>query len=309
MTMTRKALLAASVLAVLGAAPASAQALRMMTGPQGGAWYPLGGAIQNMVQTSMPGVSVQVLPGGGVANVMGIASGRADIAFANSVSTVDAMEGRGSFTERVSNVCNVATLYPQYFQIVALRRAGVNTVADLRGQSLAVQPRGNTAEEISREVLDAAGLNYEALSTVHFVSYSDGVSLMKDNNAQAMMLGTTIPASSVMDLANSAEITVVPLDDAMMDEMRRRNPGYTPLTIRAGTYPGQTEDVQAIGYATHVIARCDLDPAIVEGMLKAMTENLGDLVAIASAMRDLDREMMATDIGVPMHEGAKRFFN
>lgn len=304
----RTTLLAAGALAVLAAAPVSAQALRMMTGPQGGAWYPLGGAIQNMVQTSMPGTSVQVLPGGGVANVKAIATGRADIAFANSVSTVDAMEGRGAFDEKVSNVCNVATLYPQYFQIVALRRAGVNSVADLRGKALATQPRGNTAEEISREVLDAAGLSYEALSTVHFVSYTDGVSLMKDNNAQAMMLGTTIPASSVMDLANSAEITVVPLDDAMMAEMKRRNPGFTPLTIRAGTYPGQTEDVQAIGYATHVIARCDLDPAIVEGMLKAMTENMGDLVAITSAMRDLDRTMMATDIGVPMHEGAARFF-
>jgi TRAP transporter TAXI family solute receptor len=304
----RTTLLAASALAVLAAAPVSAQALRMMTGPQGGAWYPLGGAIQNMVQTSMPGVSVQVLPGGGVANVKAIATGRADIAFANSVSTVDAMEGRGAFEEKVSNVCNVATLYPQYFQIVTLKSAGVNSVADLRGKALATQPRGNTAEEISREVLDAAGLNYEALSTVHFVSYSDGVSLMKDNNAQAMMLGTTVPASSVMDLANATDISVIPLDDAMMAEMKRRNPGFTPLTIKANTYPGQTGDVQAIGYATHMIARCDLDPAVVEGMLKAMTDNMGDLVAITSAMRDLDRTMMATDIGVPMHEGAKRFF-
>ena len=34
--------------------------------------------------------------------------------------------------------------------------------------------------------------------------------------------------------------------------------GYTALTIPAGSYPDQTEDVQAVGYATHVIARCDL---------------------------------------------------
>jgi TRAP transporter TAXI family solute receptor len=306
--MTRTTLAAATALGLLAAAPLAAQDLRMMTGPQGGSWYPLGGAIQNMVQNSMPGVSVQVLPGGGVANVKAIATGRADIAFANSVSTVDAMEGRGAFEEKVSNVCNVATLYPQYFQIVALKSAGVNSVADLNGKALATQPRGNTAEEISREVLDAAGLSYEALSTVHFVSYSDGVSLMKDNNAQAMMLGTTVPASAVMDLANATDITLVNLDTAMMDEMKRRNPGFTPLTIKAGSYPGQDEDVQAIGYATHMIARCDLDPAIVEGVLKAMTENMGDLAAIARAMADLDRTMMATDIGVPMHAGAAKFF-
>lgn len=308
MNTIRTTLMGGCALVALGAAGAQAQDLRLMTGPQGGAWYPLGGAIQNMVQASMPGVGVQVLPGGGVANVKAIATGRADIAFANSVSTVDAIEGRGAFEEKVSNVCNVATLYPQYFQIVALKSAGVTSVADLRGKGLATQPRGNTAEEISREVLDAAGLSYDALSKVHFVSYSDGVALMKDNNAQAMFLGTTVPSSAVMDLANSADVTLIGMTEAMMDEMRRRNPGYTELVIPAGSYPGQTEDVPAIGYATHVIARCDLDPGIVEGLLKAMTANMGDLEAIASAMKGLSREMMATDLGVPMHPGARRFF-
>ena len=308
MKTIRTALLAAGALCALGLGAAQAQALRLMTGPQGGSWYPLGGAIQNMMQTSMPGVSVQVLPGGGIANVKAIAAGKADIAFANSVSTVDAMEGRGAFEDKVSNVCNVATLYPQYFQIVALKSAGINSLADLKGKALATQPRGNTAEEISRMALDVAGMNYESMSTVHFVSYSDGVSLMKDNNAQVMMLGTTVPASAVMDLANATDITLVSLDDATVAEFKKRNPGFTALTIKAGSYPGQDKDVQAIGYATHVIARCDLDPAVVEGMLKAMEANMGDLSAIASAMKGANREMMATDIGVPMQDGAKRFF-
>jgi len=209
-----------ALLATVGAAgfagAAQAENLMMMTGPQGGAWYPLGGAIQNIVQNAMPGVSIQVLPGGGVANVKGVDTGRADIAFANSVSTVDAIEGRGAFEDAATNVCNVATLYPQYFQIVALASSGIETVADLRGKSVAIQPRGNTAEEITRELLDAAGIGYEDLSQTHFVSYSDGVSLMKDNNAHAMTLGTTVPASSVMDLANSAEIRLLGLDDALM---------------------------------------------------------------------------------------------
>ena len=39
--------------------PAQAQQLRFMTGPQGGSWYPLGGAIQGMAPD---GVAIQVLP-------------------------------------------------------------------------------------------------------------------------------------------------------------------------------------------------------------------------------------------------------
>ncbi|WP_029030915.1 TAXI family TRAP transporter solute-binding subunit [Salinarimonas rosea] len=300
--------LLASVAATALAGAAQAQDIKLMTGPQGGSWYPLGGAIQQIVQSGMDGVNVQVLPGGGIANVKGIATGRADVAFANSVSTVDAIEGRGAFEERAENVCNVATLYPQYFQIVTLASAGIDSVADLSGKALATQPRGNTAEDITRQLLDAAGLSYDDMSQMHFVSYSDGVSLMKDNNAAAMTLGTTVPASAIMDLASGSDIRMLSLDDALMDEMQSRNPGYQKLTIPAGSYPGQDEDVQAIGYATHVVARCDLDADVVHGMLAGMVENIGDLQAIAGAMRGVTPEQMAQDVGVPMHEGAKRYY-
>ena len=48
--MKKSKLLAATVVAGLGmglAGTADAQQLRFMTGPQGGSWYPLGGAIQS----------------------------------------------------------------------------------------------------------------------------------------------------------------------------------------------------------------------------------------------------------------------
>jgi TRAP transporter TAXI family solute receptor len=307
MTPFVKTILLAGV-AACAAGGAHAEALKLMTGPQGGAWYPLGGAIQNIVQKSMPGTSIQVLPGGGVANVKGVNAGKADIAFANSVSTVDAIKGRGAFDTQAKNVCNVASFYPQYFQIVALKSSGVKSVEDLKGKALATQPRGNTAEDITREILDVAGLKYDSLSKVHFVSYSDGVALMKDNNAAAMTLGTTVPASSIMDLASASEITMVGLSDDFMKKMRERNPGYTKLTIKANSYPGQTQDVQAVGYATHVVARCDLPADTVYGLLKNVHANLGDLQTIAGAMKGLTPAQMAEDIGVPMHEGAKRFY-
>lgn len=309
MTKIGKSMLAGvAVVAIAVAGTASAETLRLMTGPQGGSWYPLGGAIQNIVQNNMQGTQIQVLPGGGVANVKAVDQGKADIAFANSVSTVDAIEGRGPFEEKATNVCNVATLYPQYFQIVALQSSGVQNVEDLKGKALATQPRGNTAEDITRQLLEAAGLTYEDMSQVHFVSYSDGVALMKDNNAAAMTLGTTVPASAIMDLDSAADITLVNVDDEMMSKMKEMNPGYQALNIPANSYPDQTEDVQAIGYATHVVARCDLDADTVYSMLESLNANMGDLQAIANAMEGVTPKEMGQDVGVPMHEGAKRFY-
>jgi TRAP transporter TAXI family solute receptor len=288
------------------AAGAQAQQVRLMTGPQGGSWYPLGGAIANIADKA--GVKVQVLPGAGIANVKAVEGGKADLGFGNSISTVDGVAGRAPFDTPSKNVCNVASLYPQYFQVVANADAGIKSMADLKGKSIAVQPKGNTAEFISQQALEVYGLKYPDMSRVSYVSYTDAVSLMKDNNAQAFTLGTTVPASSIMDLASARDIQLVGIPDDKFQAIRKLNPGYTKLVIPAGSYPKQTQDVQTIGYATHVIARCDLDENVVYQILKGMVANKADLAAIASAMKDLTPKMMAEDIGVPLHKGAARFY-
>ena len=79
---------------------------------------------------------MQSLPGAGIANVRGIEEGKADIGFGNSISTVDAVAGNPPFNKPHANVCNIATLYPQYFQVVVRADSGINSVKDLKGKSL-----------------------------------------------------------------------------------------------------------------------------------------------------------------------------
>ena len=299
----------AAAVAIVAAGPALAQDLKLMTGPQGGSWYPLGGAIQNIAQNAMDGVNVTVLPGAGIANVKAVEAGKVDLGFANSVSTVDAIQGNAPFESKAQDVCNVATLYPQYFQVVALADSDINSPADLKGKAAAVQPKGNTGEAITAHMLQSQGLSYDDLPRVNHGSYTDAVSLMKDGNAEFFTLGTTVPAGAVMDLASARDIKIVPIEGEHLAKMQELNPGYKQIVIPAGSYPGQDADVNTIGYATHIIARCSLDADIVYNLLKALSEHVPDLSAIAKAVGNATPETMARDIGVPMHEGAARFYS
>lgn len=303
---TRHTLLAAAILAFSAGSLAHAQQVRLMTGPQGGSWYPLGGAIANIA--SQDGIKVQVLPGAGIANVKAIQVGKADMGFGNSISTVDGVAGRPPFEEKADNVCNVATLYPQYFQIVANADSGITSFADTKGKSIAVQPKGNTAEFITAQMLEVYDMTYKDMDKVSHVSYTDAVSLLKDNNAQLFTLGTTVPASSIMDLASARDIKLIEVPDDKFKAMHELNPGYTQMTIPAGSYPKQDQDVQAVAYATHLIARCDLDEDAVYKILKGMVDNQADLNAITQVMSKTTVNMMAEDIGVPLHKGAERFY-
>jgi TRAP transporter TAXI family solute receptor len=307
MPVTYKAGLLASAVFVAMAGSAAAADLKLVTGPQGGSWYPLGGALKNLVEKQIAGSKVQVGPGAGIANVKAIEAGKADLGFANSVSTVDAINGKAPFEKKYSNVCNVATLYPQYFQVVTTD-ASVKSPADLKGKALTTQKKGNTGEQITAHMLQAYGMSYKDLPKVNQGSYTDSVNQLKDGNAVWFTLGTTAPASAIMDLAASRDVNVVPIPDDGLANMQKINPGYKRIIIKAGTYPKQTADVPTVGYATHVIARCNLDPKIVEGVLNAMAGGIGDLAAIAKAMKGVDAKGMAFDLGVPLHKGAMAFY-
>ena len=111
----------------------------------------------------MPGLQIQQTPGAGIANVRGVDEGKAQIGFGNSASTVDGIEGRAPFPKKTTKVCQLANLYPQHFQVVALKDAKVKSFADLKGKSLVTQPKGNTGELLTSEVLKINGMTYQSL--------------------------------------------------------------------------------------------------------------------------------------------------
>ena len=302
-----KTLIAAAV--ALAAAPAAAQQVTFMTGPQGGSWIPLGGALKGMWEKAVPGLSITQTPGAGIANVRGIDEGKAQIGLANSNTTVDGIEGRPPYPKKVSKVCQLANLYPQYFQVVALANSGVNSYADLKGKSVVAQPKGNTAEIMTDMILKANGLNYQSLGRISFqASYTDAVSMLKDGHAQVMTLGTTAPASAVMDLASARDVKLVPVDDKTYDFVKKANAGHNKLTIKAGTYPKQDRDVPVIGYSTHLVVACDLPENTVYQMVKTMAGNVDAMAAVVKSIEGIKPKDMAQDIGVPFHKGAVKYY-
>ena len=298
----------ALALGALAAAPVAAQQVTFMTGPQGGSWIPLGGALKGMWEKHVPGLQIQQTPGAGISNVRGVDEGKAHIGLANSSTTVDGIEGRPPYPKKVTKVCQLANLYPQYFQVVALQSANVNSLKDLKGKSLTTQAKGNTGELLTALVLKMNGLSYDTLSKVNFNSYTESVGLMKDGHAQVFTLGTTAPASAVMDLASARDIRLVPVDDGIMGQLKKMNPGYNKLTLKAGTYPKQDKDVLVIGYSTHLVVACDLPEATVYGMAKTMAGNVDSMAAVVKAISGITPKDMALDIGVPFHKGAVKFY-
>jgi TRAP transporter TAXI family solute receptor len=289
-------------------APATAQQVTFMTGPQGGVWVPLGGALKGMWEKAIPGLQVTATPGAGIANVRGVDEDKAQIGFGNTITTVDGVAGRPPYPRKVTKVCHIASLYPQYFQVVVRTDAKINSIADLKGKSIVVQPKGNTAEVVTQDILTANGLSYSQLKVSFQAAYTDAVDLVKDGHAHGMTLGTTVPSSAVMDLASARDIKLLPVTDEMVTAMRKTNRGYIKVAIPPNTYPKQDKPVEVIGYATQLVVACSLPEQLVYNMVKTMAANVTDLAAVNKAISGLTPKMMAEDVGVPFHPGATKYY-
>ncbi len=290
----------------VGGTTAHAAELKFMTGPQGGFWVPLGGALKDLWEKNIKGTSVQNLPGAGIANVRGIEEGKADIGFGNTISTVDAIAGVAPFNKAHKNVCNLASLYPQFMHVVVLANSGIASVKDMKGKTMSTLPRGNTTEVSASHILKVHGVAYTDMK-VNFGSITDAVTQMQDGHSNMMIVGTTIPASGIMDLAAGRDVRVLDLSDVFGD-LKKINAGYTLVDIPIGTYPKQDKVIRVPGFAAHVVVSCKLPDDVVYGMAKAIAENVPALSAIGKAVANLTPQIMAADIGVPLHPGAARYY-
>lgn len=300
-------LIALGSAAALTASMAQAENLVFVTGSPGGSWYPTGGAIKSAVEDLNDDISIQVRPGGGLANIKAISLGQAQLGMSNTISAVDAIAGREPFDGPMEGICNVAYLYPQVVQ-AAVVDTDMTSFNDFEGKRLAVTPRGNTAEQLARLVLSTVDLDYDDLDQVNFASMSDQVNMMKDGQVDGFFQATGIPAGVIMDVGSSRDLRLLPISDEMFAKMKDVNAGFTQFTIPADAYPGMEGPVQSVSFGTHVIANCDVSEDAIYEVTKAVYERLTDLGVAVAALKTTTPDMLGQDVGIPQHPGSTRFF-
>lgn len=284
--------------------------LKMMTGSAGGIWFPTGSAIAEIIQKNVDGVKITVVPGGGVSNLVALQNGSTDFGFGKSPTTFDAIKGNDPFNEPGTKIRNMIFLMQEVLQIVVPENSDINSIDDLRDKIVITAAKGSSVELMLRQILEVHGLSYQDFANIYFVSFSDAAAIMKDKKADAWILSTSLPASTVMDLASARKIRLVSLDNKeMLDKISELNSAYVAKEIPSGSYKFMEESITAICTSLHLAVSSDLPEDLVYKMVKAISENVDQLGYVHVMYKILTPEKLAQDIGVPFHPGALKYYN
>ena len=286
----------------------SAEFINILTGGTSGVYYPLGSALTKIYGDNIKDSKVQVqVTKASVENLVLLQEGKGEIAFVLGDSAKDAWDGKedAGFKTKLDKLRIIGAIYPNYIQIVASKDSKIKTLADLKGKGLSVGAAKSGTELNSRAILSAAGMSYKDLGKVEYLPFAESIELIKNRQLDATLQSAGLGVASLKDLANSLDVTVVSVPDAIVKKM---GAPFISGKIPANTYKGQTEDVSTAAVVNYLVTRKDVSDATAYQMTKLFYENLPALVAAHSAAKDINLKDAAKNPPLPLHPGAIKYY-
>lgn len=298
--------------ALLAAASTAASAttfVNVLTGGTSGVYYPLGVTLSQIYGEIIPDSKAQVQATKASAeNLNLLQSGRGEIGFSLADSVSDAWKGAADagFNKPLDKLRAVASVYPNYIQIVALADANVKTLADLKGKRISVgAPRSGT-EINARAILKAAGLSYSDFSKVEYLPFGESVELMKNRQIDITLQSAGLGVAALRDLSTAVKVTFVPVPAEVVAKVG--DAAYRAASIPANTYDGQTGEVPTVAINNLLVTHDKVPEDVVYQMTKGLFENLPRLGNSHSAARQIKLETATDGLPIPLHAGAEKYY-
>ncbi len=283
--------------------------LNIATGGTSGTYYPIGGAMAEILNKEIPDMNASAQSTGAtVANINMLQEGSVDLAIVQNDITYYAANGIEMFKDKkVDNLRGVAVLYPETCQIVTLAETGIKNVADLKGKRVAVGAAGSGAEANARQILEAYGITYDDIDA-QYLSFGEAASALKDGNVDAAFLTAGYPTAAVQDISSQNKVALVPLDNDKIDALIAKYPYYTKTVIPAGTYAGVDVETPAVSVMAMLVASDKVDDQMGYDIVKALFGNLDRIKAAHSVGKLITKEGAMKGMPIQMNAGAEKFF-
>ncbi len=245
---------------------------------------------------------------GSVANAFLIESQRARIGVMQSDVAAAAVTGQGVFAETgpMSHLRAAASLFPEPVHIVVRADSDIQRVADLAGRRVALGSSQSGSRHTALRLLAHAGIDPAGLVRIQYASAADALARLAAGELDAVIEVTSAPWQQLQEKLRTTPLRLVALDAGQAERIGADLPGLVPLAIPARTYAGQMASVQTVAATALLVAHGDVADATVAAVLEYLYAAAAERGGVLAAR--LSKERAQAGITIPVHEGARRFF-
>ncbi len=306
----------AVTMALLGAVPviAAPAPIIVATGPVAGFAYPLGGEICRLYEKQAADktrCTVEVTDGS-VESLNLLRNGDIGLAIVQSDVAADALAATGAFAgaKPFLDLRAIAGFYAQALTIVVKSDGPVKTVDDLKGKRIIVGEPGGP-EPLFAEFLDGLGWSKADLGGVIEMPRADQANALCSGSAAAIVLTAPHPNGFVRQLIAACGGTILDLAGPAIETVSAQHPAYGPAQIDLSVYGGPVRVVQTLGTRAVLVTTTKANDALVQRVLKAVIDQVGDLQSAHPAFASLNAGALSSSagLGVDRHPAATKYFS
>lgn len=290
--------------------PESAEVfVKIATGGTAGVYFPLGGAVAEILNKNVEGVNASAeTTGASVANINMLKEHEVELAFIQNDITYYAANGVEMYEgQKVDELCGISSIYPETIQIVTLGKTGIKEIADVKGKRVAVGSAGSGTEANARQILEAYGITYDDI-TVQYLSFAEAANSLKDGNVDVAFVTAGFPTAAIMDIAAQHEVVLLEVEEGIADQLIEDYPFYSKVVIPAGTYTKQEDDVNTVAVMAMLVVTEDMDEDLAYNITKAIYDNIDRLVVAHPVGKMITKEGALDGMPIELHPGAAKYF-
>ncbi|WP_417245808.1 TAXI family TRAP transporter solute-binding subunit [Celeribacter sp.] len=279
--------------------------IKIGTASQGGSYSIIGSGIASLISDQLGINASAEITGGPVQNVTMVETGDHQIALATLGPAKAAWDGQSTLAPGMEHK-NLRALFPMYvtpFQVITLRKSGIETVADLEGKRINFGPATGTGGTYWPLILDTLGVSYSE----RFSGGSDAAGQLTDGLIDAIAFAGGVPVPFFSQLTVEADVLMFGLTEEERQTVMAEMPVFAPFNIVGGTYQGHDYDQETVGMWNFAITNREMPEDMAYEITKTVLTNHEYMTQVHSVMKDMVADNWEANQVIPYHPGAARY--
>ena len=239
------------------------------TATPGGGFPVYGAAVAETINEIDPTLAVQPRnTKGSTENVPLLEAGQLDIALVQGEVVHETLSGVG---RPPADLKILFAMYSTPGMFVVRADSPYRATADLRGKPVAFGARGSGLVILARYVLDGLGLDQERdFQAVYLDRAGDGPAMVLDGRVAALWGGGLGWPGFTAVAKGPAGARFIAPDTNERARILAKHPFLGPMTVPAGSYPGQDAPIASVGSWSFILARPTLAEDVAYRLARAL---------------------------------------
>jgi TRAP transporter TAXI family solute receptor len=279
------------------------------TATPGGGFPVYGEAFSGAINETDPTLDVQPKnTKGSTENIPLLEEEKLDLGQVTGEVTYEAIAGIGRPPAKTIRI--LSAMYSQSGMFIVRADSPYKTIADLKGKPIAWGAKGSGLVVLARYVMDGLGLDLNKdFQGVYLDKAGDGPEMVLDGRVAALWGGGVGWPGFVAIAKSPSGARFIPPDAGEIKRIAAKHPFLKPITLPAGSYPGQNAAVPSIGSWAFVLARASLPDDTAYRLARALHKGEALIGAkLAQAKESTLANTVAAAPGVELiHPGVQKY--